>query len=56
MITKPTNTEECIEVSYITNTVLLPHFSHSCGHPQGDSLQRVDISQYYKSFWTNANI
>jgi len=50
MVTRPTNTQECTEVSYVTNTVFLPRFSHSCGHPQGDVLQGVDIYQYYNSF------
>jgi hypothetical protein len=43
MITKPTNTRECIEVSYITNTVFLPRFSHSCGRciTKGGYLSRL---------------
>jgi len=31
-------------------------FGHSCGHPQVGALQRMDVSRYYKSLWTSAQM
>jgi hypothetical protein len=54
VISKPTNVRKCVEV-YFTHYTPLACFSHSC-HIQGDSLQRIDTSRYYRSFWINARI
>jgi len=53
MVLKPTNADKCIKVPYII-VYLLPCFGHSHGHPRGGTLQRMDISIYYRSLWTNA--
>jgi len=53
MTMKTTNAHKFIKVSSKSN---MPPtcFSNTCGHPQGGALQRMDISRYYKSLWTNA--
>jgi len=48
MVMKPTNAHKCIKVSSKDN-MPATCFSHTCGHPQGGALQRMDILRYYKS-------
>jgi len=38
MVTKPKNAQKCIKIYYIRNTC----FGHSCSHPQGGVLRRID--------------
>jgi hypothetical protein len=41
---------------YIINAVIHPTcFGHSCGHPQGGALRRLNTLRCYKSLWTNAH-
>jgi hypothetical protein len=28
-------------------------YGHFCDHPNGEALQRIDMSRYYKGLWTN---
>jgi len=27
-------------------------YGHSCGHPNGEALQSIDMSRYYEGLWT----
>jgi len=60
MITKQTDVRKIMK--YIIHTHKHTHsipptcFGHSCGHPRGSALQRIDTSKCYRSFWTEAQI
>jgi hypothetical protein len=48
MIAKPRNARKCMKV-YYKHIIPPTCFGHSCGHPEGGALQRMDTSRYYKS-------
>ena len=48
MVTKPTNTHKCTNVSY-KHSMPPTCYGHYCGHPNGEALQRTDMmSRYYE--------
>jgi len=49
MISKPTNARVCKKVHY-THRTSPTCFDHSYGHHQGDALQRIETSKYYRRF------
>jgi hypothetical protein len=49
-ILKPTNAHKCMKV-YCTHCMPPTCFGHSCGHLQGDALQRIHTSKGYRSLW-----
>jgi len=54
VVGKPRSAHTCIKI-YMH--IMPPTcFGQSCGHPQGDALQRMDTSKYCKSFWTSAQV
>jgi hypothetical protein len=49
MVAKPTITHKCKDV-YYKHSIPPTCFGHSCGHPKGDALQKMDTSRYCKKF------
>jgi hypothetical protein len=50
-----TKTNKCAQVYVNINLVIRPTcFGHSCGHPQGGALWRINTLRYYKSLWGRA--
>lgn len=55
MVSKPTNTQKCIKVTY-KHSMPPTCYGHSCGHPKGEALQRIDMSRYYEGLWTKVQM
>lgn len=56
MVTKPTNTHKCTNVSY-KHSMPPTCYGHYCGHPNGEALQRTDMmSRYYEGLWIKAQM
>jgi len=50
MIPEQRRAHKCMDV-YFTHCIAPTCSGYTWGHPQGDALQGIDISRYYRTFW-----